>query len=475
MSEESESTSDPLAVAESTDGAPRESASRFSDLHSRTFEMELLVSGAVVFALIQIPPRLQSWFESVNMATEGSLRLFGVYGYTYAALMLYTLIVFFVLHLGLRAFWIGLVGMESVFPEGIDWEKVSLGPFARRHHRAKLPSLRQQIERLDDLCSLTFSFAFIIVLSFLYSIAVILLAGIIGFALSRALGQRVNLVWIFFCSLALLMVPQMLVTLVDKHFGERIDENGRAGRWINRILRWTYPMSPIGLIGQIQFTLQSRIQSGRTTLWTLITIALLSVTLILVMFVSFGVIRFDNLERFPDNLDTFGLEAEDYRDQSPPERRSVRQPTIQSDVIKDPFVKLLVPYYPNRHNDLLRRACPKVSAIQASPLRFLDIGTPDAEAIELTRRNIECLSSLFRVTLDGKALTPIEWIPARTGMTRSVGLMAYLATDGLSSGRHNLVVRYPRDEAQLAPDQDQEPFLFAEDPSDRIFHLPFWR
>jgi hypothetical protein len=283
------------------------------------------------------------------------------------------------------------------------------------------------------------------------------------------------LIWAFFCTMTLLMGPQILITLVDKHFGHRIDENHWAGRWIERILRWTYPLSPIGLVGQIQFTLQSRFRAGRTTLWTLVTMALLTLAIVLVMFVSFGVLRLDNRERFPDNLDAFGLEAEDYRDQSPPGRRHARRPTIQSDVIKDPFVKLLIPYYPNRHNDLLRRACPDLPRIQASPLRFLDSGTPDSEAIELTRRNVECLGSLFRVSLDDQDLTTIDWIPARIGLSRSVGLMAYLPTARLPRGRHDLVVSYPRDEAQLAPDQEEQPFLFTEDPTDRVFHLPFWR
>jgi hypothetical protein len=144
-------------------------------------------------------------------------------------------------------------------------------------------------------------------------------------------------------------------------------------------------------------------------------------------------------------------------------------------VIKDPFVKLLIPYYPNRHNDLLRRACPDLPAIQASPMRLLDSGTLDSEAIELTRRNVECLGSLFRVSLDDQDLTTIDWIPARIGLSRSVGLMAYLPTARLPRGRHDLVVSYPRDEAQLAPDQEEQPFLFTEDPTDRVFHLPFWR
>ncbi|RLE30261.1 MAG: hypothetical protein DRJ61_13080, partial [Acidobacteria bacterium] len=134
--------------------------SRFSGFHARTYEMELLISGAVVFGLIHLPPIIERISTSFLAGLEGNLSLFGFMGQIYLQLVLYGLIAVFVLHLAMRGFWIGLLGLESVFPEGIRWDRVKLGPAMIKRYRAGIDSLAATIEKVDDLCSLIFSFGF---------------------------------------------------------------------------------------------------------------------------------------------------------------------------------------------------------------------------------------------------------------------------------------------------------------------------
>lgn len=76
--------------------------------------MELLISGAVVFGLIHLPPIIERISISFLAGLEGNLRLMGVLGQVYLQLVLYGLIAVFVLHLAMRGFWIGLLGLEGV-------------------------------------------------------------------------------------------------------------------------------------------------------------------------------------------------------------------------------------------------------------------------------------------------------------------------------------------------------------------------
>ena len=47
--------------------------------------------------------------------------------YQYVKLILYTLISCFILHLCTRAYWVGLIGLETVFPHGVRWEDTPTG------------------------------------------------------------------------------------------------------------------------------------------------------------------------------------------------------------------------------------------------------------------------------------------------------------------------------------------------------------
>ena len=128
--------------------------SRFGALHARTYEMELLVSGAVVLGLLQLPPVVRAAFARFRAGLEdGGLRLVVGAGQSYVVFVLYVLIGTFVLHLVMRAYWIGLLGLESVFEQGIRWDRLqkSIGPLTLRTYRERVGTLAHAVDRIDDL------------------------------------------------------------------------------------------------------------------------------------------------------------------------------------------------------------------------------------------------------------------------------------------------------------------------------------
>jgi hypothetical protein len=75
--------------------------------------MELLVSGAVVFCLVQLPSVIGPTFERLGGTLAGDLRVLGGAAHSYVTMVLWVLIGTFVLHLVLRAYWIGLHGFSA--------------------------------------------------------------------------------------------------------------------------------------------------------------------------------------------------------------------------------------------------------------------------------------------------------------------------------------------------------------------------
>ena len=95
-----------------------------------TWEVELLISGVAVFAMLQLPELLDrvvlDW--QPRFIDRWAKLLWLVYVYAKSASLI--LATTFVIHLLLRARWIALVGMLSIYPKGVDWTNVRLGPNA---------------------------------------------------------------------------------------------------------------------------------------------------------------------------------------------------------------------------------------------------------------------------------------------------------------------------------------------------------
>ena len=128
---------------------PQEDANTIPKRTTPTWDMELLLSGATVFALFQaaqamlaggayLLPRLQD-----NVAMLASL----LFTYGFGGLILLALT--FALHLTIRAYWVALIGMNSVFPGGVRMDAFKSGPLAKDILKRRWQSMESAIERAD--------------------------------------------------------------------------------------------------------------------------------------------------------------------------------------------------------------------------------------------------------------------------------------------------------------------------------------
>ena len=199
-----------------------------------TWEMELLISGATVFALMQLPGwlnqaflRLQIWNHDQYLNTL----LFLVFIYVKVAVV--SLAVTFIVHLCMRAYWVGLIGLDSVFPGGTKLDHMKNGPYYQRHlnqYMADNPDTL--IERADNRATMIFGFGVGLALAMIIPT---LLAGIalsIALLVSPFVGSKMAL-W---TALGIFIVPIMLLTsvptLLDKSYGARIATESLSGKAI---------------------------------------------------------------------------------------------------------------------------------------------------------------------------------------------------------------------------------------------------
>lgn len=151
-----------------------EATSWLKKLSQESWQAELVVSGIAIYGSLQLPDVLHYLSDWGFTYFEEGRTWFIFYLLIYIYLGSVTLILSFFLHFVLRAYWIGMLGLASAFPEGIKEENSSFKPYYMRSVMKQFPGTQEDyIKKLDDICSLIFAGSALIVLVF-FSISLML-------------------------------------------------------------------------------------------------------------------------------------------------------------------------------------------------------------------------------------------------------------------------------------------------------------
>ena len=157
-----------------------------------TWEMELLVSGATIFGLLQLPDLLdRGYFRAMNLMPDTySAPL--MYLWLYSKVAVVSLVITFLAHLCLRGYWVAIVGMNSVYPGGIRWDRFELGPLERERLTTQAPAqqIAEAIERADNRATRVFGGGVSVAMLFLTLGTLALLALVAGMLAQAFLGEQ---------------------------------------------------------------------------------------------------------------------------------------------------------------------------------------------------------------------------------------------------------------------------------------------
>jgi len=426
---------------------------------SPTWELELLISGAVLFALFQIPSALTGFFARIEPHATSAMLSVLLFVQLYVKAIVYALIASFVVHLVARAYWVGLVGLHSVFPNGVRWENFKSGPVTLEVYRERLVSLPAIISRTDNFCSVIFSFAFLLVILFGFTVVITAFYTLITYGISRLFfhGQKSDAIFLTFAALTAL-IPAT-TAFVDRRFGARLSPN--AQRLLRRMVVFTYRGTAQNVTSPIFIPLLTNV--GRKKI-----MAIFYTSLFGILFVVIAE-RFARQDQLSINsYDYFALSAShgvDYRfyeNQRSAEDVYPRLPSIQSDIVTGSYVKLFIPYNPRRHNVIMARSCPNLRPVQA---RGLQIGPDPAPPDSLAIPALECLARIHNVTLDGAPRTDLKFSFYEHPGSGIKGIIAYIPADSLTRGQHLITVKpVPSPDADASAAPPPAPWV-----------IPFWR
>ena len=448
----------PVLSSRSVDAGPSDpelAAAGIPDT-SPTWELELLISGAVLFALFQIPGALTSFFTRIEPHTTATMMSVLLVVQMYVKAIVYALIASFVVHLIARAYWVGLVGLHSVYPRGVRWENFKSGPVTLDVYRSRLVSLPAIISRTDNFCSVIFSFAFLLVLLFAFTVALTGVFGLVAYGISHALFGGRSGETVFLILAAFLAIIPAATSLVDRRFGERLGP--RARRILQRTIIASYRGTAQGVISPIFVPLLTNV--GRNKVRVIFFASLVGILgfVIAERFARSDQLSINSYDYFGTS-DHFGVNYRFYENQRSPDDIFPRLPSIQSDIITGSYVKLFIPYVPRRHNPMVARTCPTLQPIQR---RGLQVGPDTPVPDSLAKPVLQCLAQIHAVTVDGAQRPDLQFRFYEHSTTGIRGIITYIPADSLARGQHMITVR-------------QVPSLEGKASAPAPWAIPFWR
>ncbi len=136
-------------------------------LKDESWEAELLISTVAIFGSFQL-------FKVIDWATNifidylpPNQYIIGYFIVFFSLLAVSFLLSMFLIHFVMRAYWIGLLGLNSVFPD-YNIENSAYSPIYTQKMIDYLPKIKDTIPKIDEICSVIFSMAFSFLMMYLY-------------------------------------------------------------------------------------------------------------------------------------------------------------------------------------------------------------------------------------------------------------------------------------------------------------------
>jgi hypothetical protein len=405
-----------------------------------TWETELLISGALAFGSLQLPGMFDDWFLSWLPRLAENFGLPMTIGYVFLKSLATLVALTFGLHIILRGFWAAAIGLNSIYPEGVQWERIKSGPIFRAVAQRTVVSLPVFISRLDNASSLGFALgAMVLILTGLSAVGSILAIGI-SFVVARLSGQALSPMVGVGLAAAIFGLPGILGSLIDRRFGARLAEGSRWRRLLERIASYSTVAAGSRVTGPMLLVFTSRQGQLRGTI---ITTALIYGVFAVVFgqtMIMLGYGRFDGYDFLPTNGRDVATPV-NYANQRLGHEQSSTSPFIASEIIQDGVLRVFVPYRISRYDTVIKAECPEAVAASKSTDSTVQSGT--------ARAVIACFSSRLAPEIDSVPVVNGTWRIGTDPASEQRGFELFVSLRESKPGPHLFSLRrIPRPEAK---------------------------
>ena len=430
-----------------------------ANLQLESWQLELLITGFSIFLLASGYDEYQRFKEALYfdklVKMNDSTVIFTAAG-RFVLSSIPFLIRFFLisllLHLLLRGFWIGIVGLSSV-NNAIDFEKLNLkGPF-RKYLPARVRTLDDLIFFIDQISSVIFAYTYLLVFSVL-SVALVgaflfILLGSINI-LPQYIGNQAVLGITVFTVMLLAML--LLVAAIIFFLDTLLFSAFKKSRWFSSIY---FPLYRLFSIISLSFIYRS-IYYHLITNYKKKHIVSVSATLLVLLLLSVQFGKWDRYMYFPhqNGSNRFIVKNDVYDDERG--NAYIREASIPSKIVGSDFLPLFIRYSPEQ-NTSVKYFCPEVNflndevtitdgikagmASAQDTIHTLSELMYDAGSFEeKLARGLACVQKNYEVYLDDE-LVENDFLYTTHGNRNEKGFLQMLDLTEIERGKHVISIK----------------------------------
>ena len=404
-------------------------------LKEESWEAELLVSAIAIYGSFQL-------FGMIDWATNTLIDVLDpsqyLAGYVIVFLGLFAISILtsmFVVHFFLRAYWIGLVGLNSVFPD-YSIEDSAYSKIYTEKLLTILPKPEDSIKKVDELCSVIFSVAFTFLLIYTY-IAIFASVYLLLFNLLSSYVSSIILLipLAIFC---LFIFCQMIVALIA---------NLKANKEKEKLQTLNFKVVKYGsilmygplykAILQIMTLFGSNFKKKKSMVYLLFSFLIFGLLLTVYQM---------NKTNIPYLITTgMSLEADatrvnsSYYESENDNNTFLLTPEIKSDIIKNEVVKIFIPIF-DFEEDLRVNVCGNYikdnnkSKVEQRKARRLFL--------------LNCYNTYNTVYLNDIKVD-LSFLKYDHPRTNQFGVVGYVSTTGIKQGMNQITVKKEYDESNI--------------------------
>ncbi|SMD37133.1 hypothetical protein SAMN04488029_3254 [Reichenbachiella faecimaris] len=412
-------------------------------LERESWQLELLVSAFTIFLLIQATISFDDFITDLEYQysfRSGALSMLYLFiGLLFKSLQALTICL--ITHLMLRGFWIGTIGLRSVQSK-INFTDLKYNEFFTEKLKKNVISLDQLVIKLDEICSVIFAFAFLVISILLAFGMYLLFFGLIAVVLNLVADLTPEWLDPAITVTALIVFPVVLLTgliyMIDYltlGFFKKI-------KWFARVYYPFYKLYNFITLSvlsrSIYYYMISKFSKKRIRWIYALAGCLLFFTLIF---------KFDQHQYYPEKLNDLAISANYYDDQRPLDDY-VNQASIPSDYIDKPYFRVFL-RYDAVDNPRISEFCEGFTPIKDDGLNWrfkttfengnLNIGNQryDDEDFE---QLLSCLSAIYQLSVNDSVYDDLTYRFYTHPAKHQKGIITNIPTDNFLKGENVLKI-----------------------------------
>jgi len=184
-------------------------------LADESWQAELLISGLAILGAAQLPSLLYMFSDWLLLNVQ--IKYLWVFNFLiiYLGVAALVLLFNFSIHFAMRTFWVGMVGLSSVYPDGIGPLREVVKDYYVDDVKKNYPNLQQVIIRTEKACSIVFSATSMLVMMFVGISTVIAGFVLLAMLIENLTSSSVAFDDVMTYALGGLFISMMLLSLVN--------------------------------------------------------------------------------------------------------------------------------------------------------------------------------------------------------------------------------------------------------------------